>query len=98
MTYELSPSPTQSAIGGAFLALAVSSLAYLNGSVLGCSGLAHRSIRFSRSSNWLESFSGTVGIVAAGLMSGTLLGRDPPAFRPYSVWTLCLSGLLVGIG
>lgn len=90
--------PTASLIGGAGLACAVHSLAVLNGSVLGCSGLIHRTFRREFSN---EALLGTAGLIGAGCL-GAVLGRGTPVLPSGSGKALdpmfLLSGLLVGLG
>jgi uncharacterized membrane protein YedE/YeeE len=98
LSIESAPTPLQSFLGGTLLALSMHTLSHLNGSVLGCSGLVHRSIKANLGSPaWREAVAGVTGLISAGALSA-YLGREAPALVRLPIARNILSGLLVGLG
>ena len=86
------PKPLQASLAGVGLSLSVHSLLVLNGSVLGVSGLLHKSARGDT-----EAALGVLGLVLSGVVAGRLESAGPSVFSMGFPATI-LAGFLVGAG
>jgi uncharacterized protein len=89
-----SPAPLQSFLGGIGVAVPVHALLVLNGSVLGISSFLHGAIRGRK-----EATISTAGLILGGMAVGAIEGAGPgPGVVGNQLWSIFLSGLLVGVG
>ncbi|KAG7447933.1 uncharacterized protein BT62DRAFT_891089 [Guyanagaster necrorhizus] len=86
------PTPFRSFIGGLGLSFPVHALLLLNGNVFGISGFFHRAVQGN-----LEALAGISGLIAGGLVIGTLEGTDRTGLG-LEMRQVLLSGFLVGLG
>ncbi|KAL4077153.1 hypothetical protein V8B97DRAFT_1398028 [Scleroderma yunnanense] len=86
------PKPLQASLAGIGVSLSVHSLLIFNGSVLGVSGLLHRSVRGDS-----EAAIGVLGLVLSGIIAGYLEPSGPLVLSTSFPSTI-LAGLLVGVG
>lgn len=86
------PKPLQASLAGVGLSLSLHSLLVLNGSVLGVSGLLHRSVRGDT-----EAALGVLGLVLSGVAASRLESSGPLVPSTGYIGTI-LAGFLVGVG